>query len=306
MHTPLLLVAPHIKYFLHPRNIDKCLFKRKRRLKKNRKRNRNRTGKRKKGKTSLPPRLGRIQPTSPRALLPSLAAHAAHLPRAALLPPPLTPRPHPSAVLPSHAPATAPSLAGRPRLSAPSPPLARDQATSAFTTGHRPPHLLAINALTNSVGTMRPRSLCPSRPFTPACPSRPVAILRHHHRHGELVGARHPSSLPPSRPPIKGLPRAPCSTTPGLSHSTSLPRAQSSSAPSSLPSPVSSALLSLVAYNQIALALELRLSVASLAHTLSSPIVPSGLAGDFTAASAHHSPWTGHPRHPPVKLTPPP
>jgi hypothetical protein len=67
---------------------------------------------------------------------------------------------------------------------------------------------------------MHPRSLCPSRPFTPACPSRPVAILRHHHRHGELAGAHRSSSLPPPRPPIKGPPRAPCSTTPGLSHST--------------------------------------------------------------------------------------
>jgi hypothetical protein len=153
---------------------------------------------------------------------------------------------------------------------------------------------------------MRPRSLCPSRPFTPACPSRPVAILRHHHRHDKLAGARHPSSLPSSRTPIKGPPRAPCSTTLGLSHSTSLPRAQSSSAPSSLPSPVSSALLSLVAYDQIALALELCPSVASLAHTFSWPIAPSSLAGDFTAASARHPPWTSHPRHPPAKLTPPP
>jgi hypothetical protein len=122
----------------------------------------------------------------------------------------------------------------------------------------------------------------------PACLSRPIATLRHHHRHGELTGARHLSSLPPPRPPIKGLPRAPCSTTPGLSHSTSLPRAQSSSAPSSLPSPVSSALLSLVAYGQIALALKLRLSVASLAHTSSSLIAPGSFVGDFTAASARH------------------
>jgi hypothetical protein len=152
---------------------------------------------------------------------------------------------------------------------------------------------------------MRPRSLCSSRPFTPACPSRPVAILRYHHRHGELSGAHRSSSLPPPRPPIKGPPRAPCSTTPGLSHSTSLPRAQSSSVPSSLPSSVSSALLSLVAYDQIALALKVCLSIASLAQTFSSPIAPSGLTGDFTAPSARHPLWTGHPRHPPVKLTPP-
>jgi hypothetical protein len=140
----------------------------------------------------------------------------------------------------------------------------------------------------------------------PACPSRPVAILCHHHRHGELTGARHSSSLPPPRPPIKGPPRAPCSTTLGLNHSASLPRAQSSSAPSSLPSLVSSVLLSIVAYDQIALALKVHRSVTSLAHTCLSPITPSGLAGDFTAASARHPSWTGHPRPPPVKLTPPP
>jgi hypothetical protein len=135
-------------------------------------------------------------------------------------------------------------------------------------------------------------------PSPPACPSRPVAILRHHHRHGELAGARHPSSIPPPRPPIKGPSRAPCSTASGLSHSTSLPWAQSSSAPSSLPSPVSSALLSLVAYDQIALALELCLSVASLAHTFSSPIAPSGLAGDFTALSTHHRAMNRPPQAP--------
>jgi hypothetical protein len=116
-----------------------------------------------------------------------------------------------------------------------------------------------------------------------------------------------PPHLPsPSPATYKRTARAPCSTTPGLSHSTSLPRAQSSSAPSSLPSPVSSALLSLVAYDQSALAFKLRLSVASLAHTFSSLIAPGSLAGDFTAASARHPPWTGHPKHPPAKLTPPP
>jgi hypothetical protein len=75
---------------------------------------------------------------------------------------------------------------------------------------------------------------------------------------------------------------------------------------SSLPSPVSSVLLSLVAFDQIALALQVRRSVTSLAHTCSSPIAPGVLAGDFTATSARHPPWTGHLRPPPVKLTPPP
>jgi hypothetical protein len=61
-----------------------------------------------------------------------------------------------------------------------------------------------------------------------------------------------------------------------------------------------------VVFDQIALALKVRHSVTSLAHTCSSPIAPGGLAGDFTVASARHPPWTGHPRPPPVKLTPPP
>jgi hypothetical protein len=55
--------------------------------------------------------------------------------------------------------------------------------------------------------------------------------------------------------------------------------------PPSLPSPVSSVLLSLVAFDQIALALKVRRSVTSLAHTCSSPIAIGGLAGDFTVAS---------------------
>jgi hypothetical protein len=281
----------------HPRNIDKFLFKRKR-IKREKE-----IEIEKQKEIPPPPSAG---PDPAHLSFPPPRARALPLPRGPRSPPParsppsLTSRPHPSAHAPlprDRLPHRHPDPACQPLL-----PLACDQATGV---GHRPPHLLAINALTSSVGAMRPRSLCPSHPFTPACPSRPVAILRHHHRHGELAGAHRSSSLPPSQPPIKGLPRAPCSTTPGLSHSTSLPRAQSSSAPSSLPSPVSSVLLSLVAYDQISLALKVRLSVASLAHTFSSPIAPSGLAGDFTAASARHPPWTGHPRHPPVKLTPP-
>jgi hypothetical protein len=70
--------------------------------------------------------------------------------------------------------------------------------------------------------------------------------------------------------------------------------------------PVSSVLPSLVAFGQIALALKVHHSVTSLVHTYSSPIAPGGLAGDFTTASARHPSWTGHPRPPPVKLTPPP
>jgi hypothetical protein len=97
-----------------------------------------------------------------------------------------------------------------------------------------------------------------------------------------------PPLLPfPPRSPIKVPPRAPYFTTPGLSHSTSLPWTQSSSTPASLPPPVSSALPSLVAYGQIALALKLCLYAASLAHT-SSPIAPGSLASDFTAAGTRH------------------
>jgi hypothetical protein len=51
---------------------------------------------------------------------------------------------------------------------------------------------------------------------------------------------------------------------------------------------VSSALLSLVAYGQIALALKLRLCVASLAHTSSLPIAPGSLTEDFTAVGTRH------------------
>jgi hypothetical protein len=153
--------------------------------------------------------LGRFWPKPPPSRAPAtpplpLAAQAAQHHAPAPAPTPNTPA-HPSATLPSLA--TAPLWQAGPACQLP--PLARDQAIGAFAAGHRPPHLLAINALTSSVGTMRPRSLCPSRPFTPRLPSRPVASLRHHHRHGKLVGARHPSSLPPPQAPIKRTARAP-------------------------------------------------------------------------------------------------
>jgi hypothetical protein len=68
---------------------------------------------------------------------------------------------------------------------------------------------------------------------------------------------------------------------------------------------VSSALLSLVAYGQIALALKLRLSVASLAHTSSSLIVPGSLVGDFTAVSARHRAMDRPPQAPSGQISPP-
>jgi hypothetical protein len=74
------------------------------------------------------------------------------------------------------------------------------------------------------------------------------------------------------------------------------------------PSPlrVSSALLSLVAYGQIALALKLRLSVANLAHTFSSLIAPGSLDGDFTAASARHRAMDRPPQAPSGQIGPTP
>jgi hypothetical protein len=179
--------------------------------------------------------------------------------------------------------------------------------TGAFAADHRPPRLLAINALTSSVGTMRPHSLCPSRPITPCLPES---------------SRRQFAPSPPSWRARRRLPPLLPSPSPGVykkdHRSSTFPTPASATSPSpspssiepapppSLPSLVSSVLLSLVAFDQIALALKARHSVTSLAHTCSSPIAPGGLAGDFTAASACHPPWTGHPRPPPVKLTPPP
>jgi hypothetical protein len=136
---------------------------------------------------------------------------------------------------------------------------------------------------------MRPSSPCSNRPFTPACPSRPVASLRHHHHHGELVGARHPSSLPPSPGAYKKDRSSSAFPTPASATSPS-PSSIEPAPPPSLPSPLSFVLLSLVAFDQIALALKVRRSVTSLAHACSLPIAPGGLAGDFTAASARHLP----------------
>jgi hypothetical protein len=124
-------------------------------------------------------------------------------------------------------------------------------------------------------------------------------------------------------PPARAGPAPVCALTPGLAtykrtapsplfHHTRPqplhlpPRAQSNSAPSSLPSPVSSALLSLVAYGQIALALKPRLSVAILAHTSSSLIALGSLAGGFTASSARHRAMDRPPPAPSVQIGPTP
>jgi hypothetical protein len=151
-------------------------------------------------------------------------------------------------------------------------------------------------------------SLAPalSYPVTPPLPKPSYRTVHHFRRHGKRRRCAPLTPPSPLRPPIKGPLRAPCSATPGLSHSTSLPRTQSSSAPSSLPSLVSSALLSLVAYGQIALALKLRLFVASLAHTSASHISPGSVAGDFTAASARHRAVDRPPQAPSGQMAPPP
>jgi hypothetical protein len=154
---------------------------------------------------------------------------------------------------------------------------------------------------------MRPRSLCPRCPFTPRLPEpsrRQFApsppSWRARRRSPPLLPSPSPGAYKKDRP-SSAFPTPASATSRSPSPSSIEP-----APPPSLPSPVSSVLLSLVEFDQIALALKVHHSVTSLAHTRSSPIAPGSLAGDFTAASARHSPWTGHPRPPPVKLTPPP
>jgi hypothetical protein len=164
-------------------------------------------------------------------------------------------------------------------------PLAHDQAIGTFVVGHCPPRRLAINALASSVWRLvSPRTVPESsrRHCLPE-PSRRHCVPSSPPRQASPVLA-----TSPHRPPIKGPPRAPYFTAPGLSHSIFLPWTQSSSTSSSLPSPVSSALPSLVAYGQIALALKLSHCATSLSHTSSSPIAPGSPTGDLTAMGARH------------------
>jgi hypothetical protein len=72
--------------------------------------------------------------------------------------------------------------------------------TGAFATDHRPPRLLAINALTSSVGAMRPAHYARAVPSPPRLPEPSRRRLRHHHPHGELIGVCRPSSRPPPSP----------------------------------------------------------------------------------------------------------
>ena len=142
-----------------------------------------------KGKGNPPPPAG-PNPAhlfSPHARTPpSLAAHAAHLPRArvALLPPPLTGRPHPSARPPSlprdhplsgkRAPPVSPfSPSLVTRLSARSPPAVARPVASPLT---RSPARF---------GALCPQALCPSRLVATACSSHPVTTVCHHRRRGK-------------------------------------------------------------------------------------------------------------------------
>jgi hypothetical protein len=167
-------------------------------------------------------------------------------------------------------------------------PRARDWASDAIAAGrhHRSPRHYSLAC---PVGTLR---LCP---LAPAEPSRhPLTELsRHRHcaphpRHGELAGTRHlsPPSLP--RAPIKGPPKLPNSSPrprPSL-----LPSQSSIEPAPPRPSsaPVSLTLLPLLSSSPIKVVLELHHFTASTTHLFPSPITPVVLAGDLTAASAHH------------------
>jgi hypothetical protein len=199
------------------------LVKRKRRLKKKRKRNRNR--KRKRKKEILPPLGWAGSGPTPSLYLarPFPARPTQPISRATAAPPlPLIGRPHPSAA-PTLAPSRPPSLWQTGPSCQPLLPLVRDQAIGAFAAAHRPPRRLAINALTSSVWRLAPPrtvpepSLHPRLPEPSRChcvPSSPPWQARR----------CSPPLLPfPPRPLIKGPPRAPYFTTPGLSRSTSLP-----------------------------------------------------------------------------------
>jgi hypothetical protein len=154
----------------------------------------------------------------------------------------MTSRPHPSAT-PALSLAIAPSLAGGPRQSAPSPRLW--SAIDAIAAGRRPASSPRHYSSTSKTWRLAALSLCAcpelSRhpPFARAIPSQLCAIIA---AAASVAGAHHLAPPSPSRPPIKGPPRAPDFTASGLSHSIFLFRTQSSSTPSSLPSPVSSAL----------------------------------------------------------------
>jgi hypothetical protein len=129
----------------------------------------------------------------------------------ALLPPPLSARPHPSAAL-ALAPSQPPSLW---QASPACHPLrrARDQAIDVITAGRHALHRFAINTLASSVWHLAPPRTVPELSLHPACPSHPVTTsVRHHRRRGKIAGARHLSSPSSPRAPIKRAARAPSFT----------------------------------------------------------------------------------------------
>jgi hypothetical protein len=159
---------------------------------------RNRNRKKEKGKSpSVGPNPAQPSFLSParRALPPSRPTRPISARTPALLPPPVSARPHPPAAL-APAPSQLPSLwqAGPACQHF---PRARDQAIDAIAAGRRALHRFAINTLTSSVWRLAPPRTMPELSLHPTCPSHPVATtVRHHRRRGKLTGARHLASLP--------------------------------------------------------------------------------------------------------------
>jgi hypothetical protein len=134
-------------------------------------------------------------------------------------------------------------------------------------------------------------ALCLPEPSRrPICSSHPVATTVRHHRrrkHTSLMRATSPPFT--AWVPIKRTARAPSFLT--LASATPSPppldliELHAAAPPSA---PVSSALFSLLSYNQINVALELHHSLTNTTHPFPSPIAPGNLAGDPTAADARH------------------
>jgi hypothetical protein len=161
-------------------------------------------------------------------------AHAAHLPRATLSPD--SPAPPISHARPfSLAPAL--SLTARPRSSAPSPLPVIGQRHDR----RRPPPTPSPRHYSPTSTNLAP---CVPAHCGRAVPSPP--LCRHHRRRSKLHRCP-PLPPPPSPVAYKRTAPSPSSPRTSLGHSFPLPWTQSSSAPSSLPSPVSFSLPSPVA-----------------------------------------------------------
>jgi hypothetical protein len=151
-----------------------------------------------------------------------------------------------------------------------------------FTAGHRPPRRLTINALTSSVWCLAP----PCTVLEPFLHSRlPESSRRHYVPSSPSWQARRcsPPLLPSSpRAPIKRTARAPSFLTPASATTSPPPqdRIKLIAAAFLLSGEPPAPLYSLIA--------NLRHCAPSTAHTSPSSIVPSSLAGDFTAAGTRH------------------